>query len=296
MEDEIKNHYSGLLQEYIDQYDPDCLDTIEEYPANYFRLKLLKKLLEGKAVNRLLDIGAGSGVPLIILAKHLELQEVVGFDFTKEMVRGLKRNLNKSGIQDSYAFQGDANNPRSFEKAVKDGKFDAALMLGVMPHINNDIETLKNLRGSLVAGGRAYVSFRNRLFNLFSMNRLTHEFVLEDLLSGVDSSIRNITSHELKNRLAMGKPTIRRVNSAGGIGYDQILAKTHNPLEASTLFRAAGFKEVSIHWYHFHATLPWLEGGAVSKELFRSASISLEGSDDWRGNFLCSAYVVEATA
>lgn len=294
MKDDIKDHYSGLVDEYIDQYNPEYLDKLPEYPANYFRLSLIRNLLTRKKCRRLLDIGAGSGVPTKTIAQDLGSEEVVAFDFTEEMVLTLRKTLTTTNIKKVEVFSADASQPESYKTAVRNGKFDVALMLGVMPHVSNDLEVLRYVRESLVTGGQAFVSFRNQLFDLFTMNRLTHQFFLEHLLSPVDLSIRKSTGEELESRLEMTKPPIRRVNATGGLGYDQILAKSHNPLQVQDLFLSAGFKECSIHWYHFHAALPWLDGAKVAKSAFRSASMQLEGRDDWRGFFLCSAFLVRA--
>jgi hypothetical protein len=75
------------------------------------------------------------------------------------------------------------------------------------------------------------------------------------------------------------------------------------------LFKDAGFVDVSVHYFHFHAGMPYLQSKDPSA--FRAADIALEdaafhatfegasregGSNDvtWRGMFLASAFLVEA--
>ncbi len=58
------------------------------------------------------------------------------------------------------------------------------------------------------------------------------------------------------------------------------------------LFHDHGFTDVKLLWYHYHPAMPYLED--KMPELFRKEAIKLEGTSDWRGMFLCSAFIVEA--
>ena len=50
---------------------------------------------------------------------------------------------------------------------------------------------------------------------------------------------------------------------------------------------------IKLLWYHYHPAMPYLE--EKIPEIFRKESIRLEHEpSDWRGFFLCSAFVVEA--
>ena len=55
-----------------------------------------------------------------------------------------------------------------------------------------------------------------------------------------------------------------------------------------------GFKEPTLHWYHFHPAPPMLEPQLGAR--FREEASKLEFSTSWRGHFLASAFVVEAIA
>lgn len=293
---DVRDHYAAMHKEYIDEYDPQQLLSRDEYPANYFRLELLKKRFADLKPRRILDAGAGSGVPALRLCEHIGARNLVAFDITPDMVACLKELFQANGLSAGAVFEGNVEDAGSFDRATRGGLFDAVLMLGVVPHVNDDLVVLRQTRRCLRPGGRAFVSFRNDLFNLFTMNRYTHDFITSELLDGVDDEVRRPVREALSARLAMDKPPLRTTNVVGGAGYDTILARSHNPLEAASLFSEAGFASTRLHWYHYHAALPMLDGGAVDRKAFRAASMKLEGSDDWRGHFLCSAYVVEATA
>ena len=294
---DVREHYATQQQDYVDQYDPEKIRTRAEYPANFFRLALLKRRFAELRPGRILDAGAGSGVPLLRLAEHVGTNDAVAFDVTPDMVQALQAAFHARGWDAARTYAGDVDRAEPYDRALaQGGPFDAVLMLGVMPHVQDETAVLRQVRRVLKPGGRAFVSFRNKLFNLLTMNRYTHDFLVEEVLADAPEPVRRARADELAARLAMDKPPIRTVSSTGSVGYDLIKSSMHNPLEMPALFRAAGFGATRLHWYHFHATLPMLEGARIDRAAFREASMALEGSDDWRGHILCSAYVVEAEA
>ena len=120
---------------------------------------------------------------------------------------------------------------------------------------------------------------------------------MEELLADIPEALKGVAAAELQNRVAMDKPPIRSTNVAGGVGYDKILSKMHNPFEMDALFKAAGFTSSRLHWYHYHPVPPMLEGEQISRSDFRKAAMALEGENSgWRGIFMCSAFIVEAVA
>ena len=293
--EKVKSHYSVTSRVYRDHYDPANLRASRQYPAEYFRLRNLLKRLRETGAKRVLDAGCGEGTPLVRVA---ELGcEVRGFDFTPEMIEDAKANFSANGLDPDSVVVADIEDYASFGSLGAGALYDAAVCFGVMPHVSDVSRALANLRKSLKAGGRAYIEFRNALFDLLTMNRLTHDFIIGDLLEGVPEKIRTATSEDLSARLAMDKPPQRTTEVGGKPGYDVIRAKRHNPLTLPQVFAAAGFGTTIFHWYHFHPTLPMLEGNSVPTDAFREAAFAMEENpSDWRGHFLCSAFVVEAVA
>ena len=149
-------------------------------------------------------------------------------------------------------------------------------------------------------GGKVFVEFRNKLFSLFSFNRYTKEFIMDDLLAGVSSRLRELVAADLEKRLEMDKPTPRLTRSEAGddkaeyVGYDAILSKFHNPFEVETMFERLGYSNIKFLWYHYHPAMPFL--GDDEQELFRNEALKLEHeTSGWKGFFLCSAFVIEAS-
>ena len=143
-------------------------------------------------------------------------------------------------------------------------------------------------------GGSVFIEFRNKLFSLFTLNRNTSDFILNDLLVDVAKEVKDEVANDLKNRLRMDMPPLRdTVNGSQAPGYDAILSKFHNPFEVIDQFKRHEFTDIKLHWYHYHPAMPYLSDNMPA--LFREESIRLEHEpSNWRGFFLCSAFVVEA--
>ena len=160
-------------------------------------------------------------------------------------------------------------------------RYDAVVCIGVMPHIpeKSDGRVLRNIHGALKRNGLAVVEARNQFFSLFTLNRYSYEFFVNDLIPAKMKP----KARRLRRRFRMDLPPVRK-------GYDEILSRTHNPLVLRDRFVRAGFKDVRLHFYHYHALPPMLE--RESPGAFRRASQAMEDPDDWRGYFMASAFLV----
>lgn len=290
--DAVAAHYDAVAGGYHEQYDPDALYAAEVYPANYFRLRLLLNSFAARNVKRVVEVGVGEGTPLATIAQAGV--DVWGFDLSERMVERSKERMREIGLDPDHILWGDIRDPISYAPALRDGTFDGLMAMGVMPHVENDDAVLDNMAALVKPGGTVFIEFRNKLFSLFTFNRHTRAFILDDLLADVDPELKARVAAELEDRLRVDLPPVRSTTADGGApGYDAILSKFHNPLEAQALFARHGFEQVKLLWYHYHPAMPMLEPGAP--ELFRQEAIALEQEPSgWRGYFLCSAYVVEA--
>ena len=288
----VAAHYDAIAASYHEQYDADALLTAKKYPANYFRLQLLLNSFAQRGVKRIIEVGVGEGTPLATIAQAGI--DVWGFDISEKMVERSRERMREAGGDPDQVIWGDVRDPVSYAPLLRGGTFDGLMAMGVMPHVENDDAVLDNMASLVRPGGTVFIEFRNKLFSLFTLNRYTHEFVLNDLLAGVSDDLKAIVDEELRARVDMEAPAIRGVTpDLQAPGYDAILSKFHNPLEADELFRRHGFRDIRLLWYHYHPAMPALEVRAP--ELFRREAIAMEReSSNWRGYFLCSAYVVEA--
>ena len=301
-EDLVAELYDGSAENYHLQYERNLIsDVSRNYPANYFRLHQLINSFTQNNVRKVIEVGVGEGTPLITLSKAG--MDVSGFDISHKMVEKARTNFAANGLPPENIIFGDIQDPITYSPLLRAGQFDALLAMGVLPHVQNEEFVLKNMKNLVKPNGRVFIEFRNKLFSLFTFNRYTYEFIMEDLLDGVSPQLKSIVSKNLKDRLQMNLPTPRMTSasadvndsSADGevIGYDAILSKFHNPFEMIDLFEKIGFKESKLHWYHYHPAMPNLSG--ENPQLFRDEALKLEhNNSNWKGMFLCSAFVIEA--
>ena len=289
----VSKHYDAVAATYHNQYERELLHDISRvYPANYFRLQLLLNSFASKGIKRVIEVGVGEGTPIATLARAGI--DVWGFDISPEMVDRSKARMHESGMDAAHIFWADVQDPTTYGHVFQHGAFDGLMAMGVMPHVENDDMVLENMAALVRPGGSVFIEFRNSLFSLFTFNRYTVEFILNDLLRGVSPAVKAVVEQDLKSRLRMDMPPVRNtIEGSNAPGYDAILSKFHNPFEVVDLFERHGFENARLLWYHYHPAMPYLQGALP--QLFREEAIRLEHeSSGWRGLFLCSAFVVEA--
>jgi len=286
----VASHYDGSASTYADQYDESKIWTNAEYPANFFRLKLVRRILADAGVTSLYEHGVGDATPLVTIAG--DGIRVAGNDVSPEMVKFARANMIRHGLDPESINLLDVQSHDSIDiERTRAGSFDAVMALGVIPHVEDDRWFVSSMDKFLDPGGRLLLQFRNSMFSMFTFNRLTKEFVMDELLPEVPESIREIVSADLDQRLAVDKPPKR--TRPTGDGYDEILSKFHNPFELSEIVKSFGYKDLQFHWYNYHPAYPML-AGSIDPKVYRQAQMDLEGDTSWRGMFLCSAGLIQA--
>lgn len=286
----VASHYDGSASTYADQYDEKKIWTNEEYPANFFRLKLVRKLLNDAGVKSLYEHGVGDATPLVTIAG--DGIRVAGNDISPEMVKFARTNLINHGLDPGAVNLLDVQSQDAINaERERAGEFEAVMALGVIPHVEDDGWFVASMDKFMAPGGRMLLQFRNSMFSMFTFNRLTKEFVMDELLPDVPASVRLAVETDLDQRLAADKPSKR--TRPTGDGYDEILSRFHNPFELSEIVKSFGYKEIQFHWYNYHPAYPMLSG-EIDPKVYRQAQIDLEGDTSWRGMFLCSAGLIEA--
>lgn len=286
----VKNCYST----WADNYHRDYYTDKAAYPPVHEAL--VRKLLVDTGVRNILDAGCGPASMLRGLAS-LGI-ELFGFDLTPEMVQEARRVMAPLGVPENHIWEGSVANPVAFRVPGSGlSEFDAAICVGVFPHIPVELENaaLANLHAAVRPGGLVAVEARNQLFALFTLNRYSYQFFLNDLVreeelfKGEQEAVRRQALDELGQRFRLDLPPVRG-GKAGEPGYDEVLSRTHNPLVFREKFAAVGFRDVRVLFYHYHCIPPLCEKS--DPELFLQRSLAMEDPQDWRGYFMASAFVV----
>ncbi len=286
----VSSHYDGSAASYSEQFDPERIWTNEEYPANYFRLQLVQRLLAEAGVTSLYELGVGDATPLSTIGSTGI--RVAGHDISPEMVKFARANMEARGLDPALISLLDAQDAGAIaaERELR-GEFDAVMALGVIPHVSDDNAFVAAMDTFVRPGGRLILQFRNSMFSMFTFNRLTREFILDELLVGVPEEIRVVVAADLDARLAVDKPPVR--TRPTGDGYDEILSRFHNPFELAQVVEKHGFSGVKYHWYNYHPAYPMI-ADQIAARAYREAQVALEHEGTWRGMFLCSAGIIEA--
>ena len=281
--EKARKYYEQEASHYIEMYG----DKYNEYPANLIRINFILKRLHQNNIRSVFDVGCGTCSPMIKILKNKI--KCKGIDFSQEMIKEGRINLLKAGFDSNLISFGDLESNCFLTKE----KFDAIIALGVFPHIINEKKALRNIRKTLKKKGKIFIEFRNDLFSTFSLNNYSLDFFLnriidtEILPKWLLKEVLNFYSNRLKSDIGISKKDNK-------ILFTDILAKFKNPLTIEKeIFNPCGFTVDKIHFYHYHALPPIFE--QKHPELFRKLSRRLEKTEDWKGYFLASAFVIEAT-
>ena len=278
VEAQVRACYSTWAKTYFDEY----YSGAGAYPPMH--VDIVRDLLKSTGARTLLDAGCG---PASMLRRFTDLGlEMYGFDLTPEMVDEARRVMAGS-VPSERIWQGSVAEIADYRRPPRG--YDAAICFGVFPHVPEHLDAvaIANLHDALAPGGFAAIEARNQLFALFTLNRYTRELFQQ--LIGVDElptdDRREIAPalEALEKQLRMDLPPMRA-------GYDEVLSRTHNPLVMREQMERTGFRDVRLHFYHYHALPPMLERHAP--EWFRRRSLQLENPSDWRGHFMASAFIV----
>lgn len=295
-EEQVQRCYSTWGASYYDDY----LGPGAPYPPVH--IDLLRRLVLDSGAKTVLDAGCG---PASFL-RHLSADgvDLYGFDLTAEMVAEAKRVFTERSLDPSHVWQGSVLDRDAFRPRTPGAPeaFDAAVCVGVLPHVAESSEPVlfSHLHEAVRAGGLAVVEARNQLFSLFTLNRPSYQFVRDELVRAGELTERSAEAgpivgdalERMQAHFRMDLPAVRR-GKVDEPGYDEVLSRTHNPLTLRTAFEAAGFRDVRVLFYHFHALPPMFEAAAPA--WFLEASVAMERVDDWRGYFMASAFVLVGT-
>jgi 2-polyprenyl-3-methyl-5-hydroxy-6-metoxy-1,4-benzoquinol methylase len=282
---------------WSERYYEDFFGPKASYPPVH--LDLLKGVLREAKVRSVLDVGCGPASLLRHLAE--EKLDVYGFDLAPEMVAEARRVLATHGVPPERIWEGSALSLEAFRPptAKRARRFDAAICIGVLPHIPEeaDVAVIRNLRGAVRKKGLVVLEARNAFFALFTLNRYSYRFFLDELVqverlaahAGRDEAKVRAALASLEKQFRMDLPPVRR-GKAGEPGYDEVLSRTHNPLVLKAQFATVGFTDVRLLFYHYHCLPPMFE--TELPQIFRRGSLQMEDPEDWRGYFMASAFML----
>jgi SAM-dependent methyltransferase len=278
---EVKSQYE-LEAEYYDELYNGSSDS---HPANKIRIDHTVDIINSIEPDTILDIGCGTGQAMIPLLEGG--YDIVGFDFSENMVHQAKENLEDAGFDPTRVRHGDLMNNIPF-----DGDFDFAIALGVLPHFEDLAPPLKEIK-NLVKDGDIIVQLRNDLFDIYTLNNYTYEFVWKELLDDISLSDEARTTFDERLRDAYNMDQSSGTDDGSKFKHASY-QHFHNPLVIEETFLKSRFQVNDILFFHYHGMLPEFEDQFPDE--FLDASLELEDPTDWRGYLMASAFLVYATS
>ena len=279
-------YFGEVAESYGNEYYQNY-DQLGYYPANFYRLEIIKEKLKQIKPEKILDIGCGTGDPMKILIK--EGFNVHGFDFSQEMVSKAKDNLSLDQIDTDRVWSDNMENITHLKF-----EYPCTIALGALYYASDFDTALNEMIRATEKGGDLLFSLRNSLFSMFTLNQYSLEFYLQNLIQKdlLDDSLMEESLEILIDKLANESDKKNKDFSYKNIDQLNVHNTFHNPLEIGSQIKSYGLELESIDFYHYHASLPIME--KVNPSKFYEASSKMEDSSDWRGHFMASAFVVHA--
>lgn len=139
----------------------------------YFR-KFQYGAMKNMTPNLILDAGCGTGNLSHELARAFPESKVVGVDFSEPSIVVAKRNYTRNNIEYHVA-----NLEHSLPLA-KDIKADLVYCQGVIHHLANPLDALKNIRNQMAENGEGFIW----LYNPVGRRRISDVMALSKLIGG----------------------------------------------------------------------------------------------------------------
>lgn len=277
IQEKQKNDSKNFFNEHATMYR-DLYDDPEKNPYSHGN-KVIENRVKQLDIKSILDAGCGAGIPMIRYLK--QGYQVKGVDFAEKQLDVCKEDLKKNNFDPKLVNLVDLENC----KTISNEKFDCIISVGVFPHVIDSKNVLSNLQKILNPKGKVFIQFRNSLLSLFSLNQYSYSFYLENLLDeSLPPDLRIEAEEFFKEKCAV---------EAYNYEFD-ILSKFDNPLTIENeIFKPLGLEVDKIHFFHYHILPPVFD--KKYPDQFKKLSNAIENPNDWRGYFLASSFIIEAT-
>lgn len=274
-----KIYFGNKSESYGTQYQESAAVA---YHANQYRLKIFMNYLRDIKPNRILDVGCGSGEPLLEMLQNG--YDVHAIDGAPEMVAQSQQLLREHGFSEDIVSESKMEDLSQFPRE----SFDCITAMGSLYYSNQFDLTMSQVTDKLEKGGDLIASFRNELFSLFSHNEYTADFLFNTLLDtgSVDEDLLAHAKSEFSEKLFKNKFKVSSVDS------DKVYSQFHNPLTIQSELSKYDLQLESVKYYHFHPLPPYFK--LHFPDAFAKSMHKIESPDDWRGLFMASCFVIKA--
>lgn len=214
---------------------------------------VIKVVDERNSTELVLDVGCGTGDIVCELAK--KGINAIGVDFAKEMIDIAKENAQKLNLEKAK-FECCS----IFDYHFEPNKYDVISANGFIEYISYE-ELNKFLEISLKtlkSGGSLVLGSRNRLFNIFSLNKFTEEEISENNINlMLLEAIQIINSIDIKDLIGLkAAPLQKEEKEHQRTGIKVTTRYQFTPAQLINMLKDRGFEPVEIFPIHIHGVLP----------------------------------------
>lgn len=288
--DQVINYYARNWEAIAHCYDLDA----DGYPIDvaWYRRQIYMEIIQRRNPATLLDVGCGGG--WTVLDALNSGIDALGLEPVSDLVLFGKDLLQQNSFDADHISQGEIASLNRMENEC----FDALSFLSVLPHVDEPEWDSVHCNASrlLRPGGLFVAAYRNALFDLYTFNRFTVEFVQASLWPAASRTV--VRNERLDARLAglLTHPSTPHPDftRSADVSFGRLKRVKSNPLEIEVMLAKNGLRLDRIHFYHIHCVPPLLED-AVKNVRQVNHELELKLSQDWRGNFMAAMFLVEAT-
>ena len=295
--DRIVRCYTDWSTQYYELWSADKTGDLAPH------LRRLHEFVEEAQPRTLLDAGCGPASFLRTLDP--EKIDCYGFDLTPSMIDEGRAILAKKGVGGERLWVDDvvrfADRP-SGESGHGLPAYDMIVCAGVLNHIDESDEenAVRGLIAALEPGGTLVLHARNAYFSLFTANRHSSDYVIDQLAAmkalkdraGSERAALEAIEADWKSHFSQHEPPARET-VADGAGYDDIRNRFHDPLSLQNLCMEAGLTGCRLVYSNYHPVPPMYAGRIPV--LFRDIAAEMEKSRDPRGLIMASSFFVIGT-
>jgi ubiquinone/menaquinone biosynthesis C-methylase UbiE len=261
-----QSFFNAVSEEYYQRhYDPT--GNPENYPSQYIRHNYILELINDLPVGRVLDVGVGSGIMACELLKRGWTVE--GLDIAEKMVK--EANTRVRTLVPSHGSRWRVQAGDAEKLPYEESRFDLLIASGLLEYLEADDAFLVEAHRVLRPGGKAVVTFRNSLFNIFSVNEYTAAAMQEE---GAKSLLGELIRQFSEQSDQIDGQLMRRFRDDLIRGCSKVAnevfepcqdsdpwvftmeRRQHTPAEVRQKFKDMGLSVDRLLFWHFHPFPP----------------------------------------
>lgn len=214
---------------------------------------VLKVIDERKRTGRVLDIGCGTGDLVCEVAKRGI--DAIGVDFAQEMIDIAEKNARKLKLK-NIGFECCS----IFDYLFEPGIYDVISANGFIEYISYEEldRLLDNSYKALKKGGSLVLGSRNRLFNLFSLNKFTQEEIAGNTVKALlAEAVQIVGSGSVKDLIGFKTAPLQKAGKKhADTGVKVSTRYQFTPAQLVNMLNDRGFEPVELFPIHIHAVVP----------------------------------------